>query len=196
MDMKLIRIIFPIILFSLFLNCSGTKSIESNEIEEIQLENVRRLIASRSFKFLAETAYPMQTYDAMTVTNALLQNTGSYGGRISLIGNGDYLKLENDLAVAELPFFGEIRIGTTIDPQKGGIKFNNSPIDFEIIKNEKKKNLTVKFDIRSNSEVFEINIRVYPNKNAVLYISSINRTVIRYDGKISELLKEETQPNQ
>ena len=194
--MNLIKTILPAILLSFLFNCSGTKSLERNELKEIQLENVRKLVEGRSFKFLAEAAYPMQTYDVLQVTNALLRNTGNTGSRISLIGNGDHLTFKDEKAIAELPYFGEIRMGTTINQQKGGINFNSTPINFEILENERKKMLTVNFDIRSKTETFEIAMKIYPNKNAVMYVSSINRTSIRFDGKVLELLKEETKPNQ
>lgn len=171
----------------LFWSCRSTKNDLVNNSKESQLIQLKELVASRSFKFKADTAYPMQTYDMMQVTNALLRNTGNTAGRISLMGNGDYITVKGDTVQAELAYFGERRMGFNIDPQDIGIHFEGNPSDYVVIENTKKKTLNIEFKTKSKTEQYDVIMSVYPSKSATVYISSTNRTSMRYDGEIVKL---------
>jgi hypothetical protein len=176
----------------LFWSCGGAKSAESIALKNLQFEALKTLVATKSFVFNAETAYPMQTYAVMQVTNALLRNTGNAPGRISLTGNGDYITIKGDTVQAELAYFGEVRIVSSMNSRDSGINFDGVPSTFDITENEKKQTLRLEFDIRAKTEPFSVIMQLYPNKRATVFINSINRTSIRYDGKLIEL--EETEP--
>ena len=169
----------------LFWSCGGTKSAEAITLKKHQFEALKTLVATKSFVFNAETAYPMQSYDVMRVTSALLRNTGNTAGRISLMGNGDYIKVKGDTIQAELAYFGEVRIVTSLDPRDSGINFEGVPSTFEITENEKKQTLRLEFNIRAKTEPYSVIMQLYPNKNATVFINSMSRTSIRYDGTLS-----------
>jgi len=190
------RISTLILALILFWSCGSTKNEMSDNTKEQQLNLLKELIDSRSYKFMAETAHPMQTYDVMQITNALLRNTGNTAGRISLLGNGDYLTIKGDTVKAELAYFGERRMGFSIDPRDNGIHFEGKPSKYEVKENTKKKTLNIEFETGSKTEQYNVVMRVYPSKHATVYISSINRTSIRYDGEIVKLEEKEKTPKQ
>lgn len=169
----------------LFWSCGGTKSAEAIALKNRQFETLKSLVAAKSFVFNAETAYPMQTFAVMQVTNALLRNTGNAPGRISLIGNGEYIQVRGDSVQAELSYFGEVRIVSSMNPRDSGINFNGVPSTFDITENEKKQTLRLEFDIKEKIESYEVIMDLYPNKQATVFINCMNRTSIRYDGKLS-----------
>lgn len=172
-------------LLGLFWSCGGVKSAESIALKNRQFEALKTLVATKSFVFNAETAYPMQTFAVMQVTNALLRNTGNAPGRISLMGNGDYIKIKGDTVQAELSYFGEVRIVSSMNPRDSGINFEGVPSTFDIAANEKKQTLRLEFDIKEKIESYEVIMDLYPNKQATVFINCINQTSIRYDGTIN-----------
>jgi hypothetical protein len=169
----------------LFWSCGGIKSAEAIALKNSQFEALKTLVATKSFIFNAETAYPMQTYAVMQVTSALLRNTGNAPGRISLTGNGDYIKIKGDSIQAELSYFGELRVVSSMDPRDSGINFKGVPSAFDVAENEKKQTIRLEFDIRAKTEPFSVIMQLYPNKRVTIFVNSINRTSIRYDGTIN-----------
>jgi len=168
-------------------SCGGTKSAEAIALKNRQFEELKTLVATKSFVFNAETAYPMQTHAVMQVNNALLRNTGNSTGRISLTGNGDFIKVKGDTIQAALAYFGEVRIVTSLDPRDAGINFKGVSATFDITENEKKQTLRLEFDIKAKTESFSVIMELYTNKRVTVFINSMNRASIRYDGKLKEL---------
>ncbi len=169
----------------LFWSCGGVKSAESIALKNRQFEALKTLVATNSFVFNAETAYPMSSFAVLQVTNTLLRNTGNSAGRISLTGNGDYIKVKGDTVQAELAYFGEVRIAGSMNPRDSGINFNGVPKTFELTENEKKQMLRLEFNIKEKIEPYEVIMHLYPNKHATVFINCMNRTSIRYDGTLS-----------
>jgi len=182
---RLKNIVLLGMVLGLFWSCGGTKSAESIAFKNRQFETLKTLVATKSFVFNAETAYPMQSYDVMRVTSALLRNTGNAAGRISLIGNGDYIKVKGDTVQAELAYFGEVRFAGSMNPRDSGINFNGVPSTFDVSENDKKQMLRLEFNIKEKIESYEVIMHLYPNKHATVFINCMNRTSIRYDGTLS-----------
>ncbi len=168
-------------------SCGGTKSAEAIALKNRQFEELKTLVATKSFVFNAETAYPMQTYAVMHVNNALLRNTGNSAGRISLTGNGDFIKVNGDTVQATLAYFGEVRIVTSLDPRDAGINFDGEPYSYEVTANEKKQTVKVAFEVKESTEQFSVIMQLYPNKRVTVFINTVNRASIRYDGQLKEL---------
>jgi len=169
----------------LFWSCGGTKSTEAIALKNRQFEELKTLVATKSFVFNTETAYPMLTYAVMQVTNALLRNTGDAPGRISLLGNGDYIRIKGDTVQGTLAYFGEVRIVSSMNPRDSGINFEGVPSTFDITENKKKQTLKLEFNIKEKIELYEVIMHFYPNKQATVFVNSMNRTSIRYDGTLS-----------
>ena len=168
-------------------SCGGTKSAEAIALKNRQFEELKTLVATKSFVFNAETAYPMQTYAVMQVNNALLRNTGNSAGRISLTGNGDFIRVNGDTVQATLAYFGEVRIVTSLDPRDAGINFDGEPYSYEVTANEKKQTVKVAFEVKESTEQFSVIMQLYPNKRVTVFINTVNRASIRYDGQLKEL---------
>ena len=175
----------------LFLCCSSTRNVGANTSQESQLNELKEVLATKSFKFIAETAHPMQTYAVTQVTNALLRNTGNTAGTIFLTGSGDYIKIVGDTVTAEMSYFGELRIVSSIDQRDNGINFNGEPLNFVITKHKKRKALNLEFDVSTKTEMFNIVMQIYPSKRANIVVNSSNRTSIRYVGEIVVLDEKE-----
>ena len=186
-------IILIVVALSLIWSCGSSKNEETMVKKERQLNDLKELVNTKSFIFNAETANPMQTYAVMQVTNALLRNTGNTAGRIYLAGNGDYVKIMGDTVKAELSYFGESRVVTSVDPRDSGINFEGQPTNYKVSENEKKKTLTLEFDIKSKTDQYNVTMQLYPSQHAKIFVNSANRNSIRYDGKIEPLLIKKLQ---
>jgi hypothetical protein len=179
------------LIFAMLFSCSNTKYEAMKEAKYQQFNEIKELVADKSFKFIAETAHPMQTYAVTQVTNALLRNTGNTAGTIFLSGRGDYIKVDGDIVKAELSYFGELRFVSSIDPRDSGINFEGEPLNFTITENEKKKTLNLKFDVNTRTDQYNVIMQIYPNKRTNIIINSSNRTSIRYGGEIVRLEEKE-----
>ena len=167
-------------------SCGGTKSAEAIALKNRQFEEVKELIATKSFMIEVKTAYPMQTYAVTQITNTLMRNTGNSAGRIDV--TGDYIRVKADSVKGGLSYYGEVRIANTLDPRDAGINFEGETLSYEVFENEKKQILSVRFDIKGNTmELFSVIMQLYPNKRVTVFINSPNRNSIRYDGKLKEL---------
>lgn len=167
--------------------CSSTKSAEETALKNQQFDELKELVADRSFVFSAESAYPMQSYAVLQVNNALFRNTGNSAGRIDLAGNGDFIKVIGDTVLGKLPYFGEVRVVSSLDPNDSGINFNGTPDAYEVIENQKKQTLRLKFDIKQKSERFTVIMELFPNKRSTVFINCQNRTPMRFDGKVKAI---------
>lgn len=175
----------------LFWSCSSSRDVGGSTSKESQLNELKELLATKSFKFVAETAHPMQTYAVTQVTNALLRNTGNTAGTIFLTGSGDYIKIAGDSVTAELSYFGELRLVSSIDHRDSGINFNAEHQNFMITETKKRKALNLEFDIGTKTDMYNIVMLIYPSKRANIVVNSSNRTSIRYSGEIVVLDEKE-----
>ena len=157
-----------------------------------QFETLKELVAGKSFEISVATAYPMNTYAVIQVTSALLRNTGNAPGRINVMANGDYIKIKGDTIQGELSYFGEVRNVGVYNPSDSGISFEGAPTSYEVTENEKKQSIRLEIDIKSKLERFTVVMELYPNNKATVFINSMNRTSIRYDGTVKELVESET----
>ncbi len=97
-----------IIVFGVNFGCSSSKdNLSSDETQKI--EELRTAIESKSFKFAANFAYPLQSNDVILVTDALMAGSQNIGGQVNLSGNNDYLKLDGENTEGDLSYFGEMR---------------------------------------------------------------------------------------
>lgn len=179
------------LIFVLLFSCSSTESEAMKEAKIQQFNELKELVEDKSFKFIAETAHPMQTYAVTQVTNALLRNTGNSSGTIFLTGRGDYIKVMKDTVSAELSYFGEVRFVGSIDPSDSGINFDEESLNFTTTENEKKKTLNLEFDVNSKTDRYNVIMQIYPSKRTNVIINSSKRTSIRYGGKIVKLEEQE-----
>lgn len=145
------------------------KAIKKQE----DFEATKKLIDSKQYEFTGEWA------------------TSSRGMRINLISNPTYLKVDNTTGDGNLPFFGTGFSGSAYNG--GGIEFKNELEDYTVTLNEKKREITIKFKVRGESDYYSVIARVFAGGNTSITISSNNRSVMNYSGNTAALEKKEAK---
>lgn len=179
---------FHILLITLLLlSCGSTKNEAELMADSKAYSELKSLVETGNFEFKAEVLYPIQTMDAIRVTNRLLRNTGNSGTRVNL-DKGHGIKFMNGSANADLPFIGEVRISNSyMNSDDTGITFDNVIENYRI---EEDKNLKVKFNVSNKTENFEVIMKFFPDKTADVNIVSSHRTSVKYRGSILPLKDE------
>ncbi|MDH7445549.1 DUF4251 domain-containing protein [Aquimarina sp. 2201CG14-23] len=111
----------------------------------------------------------------------------SGGTRFSLIGNPNYLRVDNNNAAGFFPYFGVLHSLTNYGRTSAGIEFDSSIENYKVDFNDKKRKITVKFRSRNKSEWFDVIVKVYANSSAFVSITGSNRNNMSYDGQITKL---------
>lgn len=111
------------------------------------------------------------------------------GNMISLVGNSNYIRFENDSVDIFLPFFGERYSGGTYGTSGGGIEYKGPARNLEIEDNRDNK-VIVKFNGKRGSELLDFYVTIYPNGTASTSVNSSERSSISYRGNIKELPEE------
>lgn len=166
-------------------SCGSTKSEAELAAETKAYNELKSLISSNNLRFNAEVAYPFQTNDVITVTNALMRQTENANGRFSLSANEDFLEIYQDSASAKLSYFGELRTASYSDTRDTAIEFKNSVEHFSISENDKKKTIAISFKVRNAIEQFNVKMLLFTSGEANVAIYGSNRTTIRYNGKVT-----------
>ncbi len=150
----------------IFAQTKEEKKAMKAKAEQEELAKTKALIDSGTFTFVADWANSQK------------------GGRINMMSNPNYLKIENETADVFLPYFGVVQTPNLMG--KGGIEFSGEVNDYKVDFNDKKQKTLIRFNARNGSESFTINLTVFKNGNASLMVSSSGRNSISYDGKIKE----------
>lgn len=139
--------------------------------KERQLEDVRQtaiLIDSKEFVFVAKRAFPLGFRD------------------VDLTTNPNFIEFKPDFIKSEMPFYGRGYSGIGYGGD-AGLRFEGKPSEFTIEKG--KKAYQVNATVRGEQDVFKISLAVFLEGNAILTISSNNRSTISYNGEISKIEK-------
>jgi len=180
------RVLFLCLIGTIW-NCGSTEDAANASIKNQVLDN---LVAQKSFLIESEWAQPMNTKAMNSIASSGLLLPGNSGSNISLIANPNYLKVMGDTVAAYLPYFGERQL-TARYGVGNAIEFKGIPDKLKISQNSKKKNYTILFTIKENTEVYQVTITLFNSLSSHISINSSQRNVIRYIGKVSELPKEE-----
>ena len=167
--------------------CASSKNQASPEA----IAALDKMIADQQFKIDANWAQPMASQGLNSIANAGLLPFGSTASRIDISGSGGYLRMVGDSVKADLPFFGERRMGGYYNQNKTGILFEGIPKDLSFSPNKKDSGKTMRFNISGDTENYQVIAQLYPNGNARLTVSSSHRTNIWYQGNLSEYKKKE-----
>jgi len=139
---------------------------EKKKKEEGKQENRRQIemmINARDFIFEPRTAIP----------------TGMRS--VSLTGNRNYIKFQENLIDSYMPFFGQAYSGVAYSNDTG-LSFKEKPEKFTVTKN--RKTFEISAVVKGESDVFRIFLIVGFDGNASLSISCNNRSPISYQGEI------------
>ncbi|WP_179019532.1 DUF4251 domain-containing protein [Winogradskyella forsetii] len=170
-------------------NCKST-DITDDENYTADINKLEILLEKDTYYINIDTALPFVTAATQQVANALfLSRTGNTASRIDVMGDGHFISIQNDSVKGDLPFFGERRLSAgPYGGRNGGIAFEGLPGNYEKNLNKKKRKLEIKFTISQNgepSEHYEVNLDIFPNKNATININSNFKTNMGYSGTLS-----------
>ena len=149
----------------ILLSCGGTSSTTEGQ----DYNKLQELVAAREFEVENDWAFP---------NNA---------NNINLIGNPNYIKFKNDSVDVFLPYFGVRHSGGNYGDTEGGIVYKGPIDDYEVIENEEKRNIEIKFKGNRNGENLDFNINLFPNNKARTRVVSNQRAPISYEGKITKI---------
>ena len=137
--------------------------------KEAQYQQVKELMASKNYQFIARYALPQK------------------GRQIDLSSRANSLKMTGNEAVARLSYFGELQGGGRLVGD-AGINFDAQFDDYNVTENDKKYRLTITFKIKGDSETFNCTLEAGSLESTSLSVSSNRRQFIRYTGTLSALL--------
>ena len=108
--------------------------------------------------------------------------TTNTGRRINLVGNSNFLKIDQTEGDIYLPFFGTAHSSSVGFSGNGGIVFEGELENYSIKFNDKKKQAIIMFRTKNKSESFDFTLTLYGNKSANLSVSSNSRSNMSYSG--------------
>ncbi len=170
----------------LLLGCGTSKELAS----ATGSSELRDLINSQNLEFRAEWANPMASQGLYAISNAGLLPPGSNVGAIQITGTNNFLKMQGDTITANLPYFGERRLGGGGYGGNTGIEFNGVPNAYQQTYDAEKNRLEISFEIGDKTEDYDVRLTIFPNKTAGLSVNSSQRNSIRYTGAVTPMEKE------
>ena len=181
--MKRIYRTLPLFIAAFFLSCSATKDPEATAE---QIKELDEIVSNKSIDFIARWARPLTTTSLNSVANAGLIAPGSTVNSIDMTTNPNYFKMVGDSVTAYFPYYGEIQLGGGGYPQNdNAIQFNGIPQNLRVDKD--KKGYKIRFNIKDDTETYQVNAQLFPNKKGIFNINSSHRTPISYSGNFEEL---------
>lgn len=140
----------------------------AKKAQEVQaFEAVKTLVESGSYMFEADWAFAQG------------------GARINLIGNPNFLIVDQGHTKGDLPYFGVAQIVNY--GGDGGVVFDGPVEDYNLSYNEKKKYALVKFSTSNKLEGITVILKIFSPESATVSINSNTRNSISYDGKVSTI---------
>lgn len=162
MKSSVLPLFFSIIILS---GCSASSSTAKQEKKAAQYEEMVALIDGGTFEFTVRSANPS-------------------GGQSVQITSSYTLEAKEGIYKAYLPYFG--RSHNASYGGDGGVEFEGEPADLNITKNDEKKSISIKFNIKNKDERYDCNLLISSGGTGTLTVSSSKRTPISYYGGIAE----------
>jgi hypothetical protein len=156
-------------------------------VTEAEAQQTRDLIEGANYEITMDWALPLATNAMTQISNANLLPMDSRSGRINLMGTSSYIRSQGDILEVYLPYFGTRQLTITPGDTNGAIQFEGVPERYEAVYNEKKQLTAISFRMKDKNEQFDVNIKVFGNKNANVYVNSTHRNSIRYTGSLAAL---------
>jgi hypothetical protein len=157
-------------------------------VDETKAKELAQMIESKNFKFIAETASPIAQREINQLT--FLLPLGSSPNRILLTGGEDYFKMIGDSISVDMAYFGTRQMGGPYEFGRTGVQLNVKPKLYEANYDERKKVYRLKFRAHDKRESFNVELKIFPNKRAEMYLNTSHRTAINYNGFITRVTKE------
>lgn len=159
-------------------SCGSSKTQATPE----QLAQLQSLAEGRNFTFEAEFALPQTSQAYIGAANATLAQAGGNSlSRISLKGEGYFLRIKGDSIEAYLPYYG-VRDNFSEYGRPDGIDLDSELEDLKVDK-KGSKSYQMRFFARKKTERFQITLDLFPGGKSNLLIYSGQRDAIRYEGR-------------
>lgn len=168
--LKIEIIKWPFLLLLVMANLSGLAQTNNkkNQQKEYKYQELKSLIESQQYTFKATRANPGK------------------GRQIDMTTRNNYLTIEQNNAIARMPYFGRAYSGG-YGAASGGIEFDGPMLAYEVRFNDKKKRVNISFKVKANSEAYTCSLLLSSIETVTLTISSFNRQSISYIGAISPI---------
>jgi hypothetical protein len=176
-------------ILTLFTACKTSKV--DNKISVEDLATLESLEEKNDYYIEINVAYPFMTLATSQTANFLLRNTGgNTANRIEVRGDGNFIEIKNDSVKGYLPFFGERRLNAgAYGGTDTSIQFEEPLNDLSKAINTNKGKLELEFTARQQgdaNERYQITLDIFPNKKVTVDIRPIAKTLMRYDGQLTE----------
>jgi hypothetical protein len=169
---------FRFYLLAFVLLCGALMDISAQERKtkkqkkQEQFQETVALVESGNFIFEARRAFPLG------------------GSSVDLTTNYGFLKVNDSIAVADLPYFG--RAYRAQYGRNGGMEFSGEMKNINVSKRPEKMDVTFSFEVKDN-DLFRVTMNIGYNGDTSLDIVSNDRSFIRYSGDISAPESEESE---
>jgi hypothetical protein len=171
--MKTILLISAVLFGICFTSSAQVSKKEAKEDEKkMRHEQIMSLVQNKQYEFVGRFANPPQ------------------GAQVNLISRPNFLRVNKDKAEASLPYFGRAYSGG-YSSSDAGIKFNGDLEDYELIKNDNKVAVMIKFKVNDNGDQFKCTLTVNGLNSATLSVNASKKQTIRYTGSIGSLKDEQ-----
>jgi hypothetical protein len=144
-------------------------------------------IQDGNLRIAVDAAYPANTVATQQVLNSILIGNGDTASRVDLSGDGHFLEIGSERVQASLPFYGERRQGGGYNnTNDAGIQFDVVPTEYTVEHEEDNNRYRINFDADKGVESFGVNVTLFANGTAVIYMTSNTRTRMEYRGNVME----------
>ena len=168
--------------------CASSKTASTTTEEDNAFESISK---NEPFEIESSWAQPQITSAFAQLGDFL--PPGSTVGNINIVGNSNYLQINDSIVKAFLPFYGERRQGSVYRSDKMGIEFEGIPQDFKT--NVGKKNsYEIRFKVKDknySSESYMVYVQVFPNLSGSININSSHRSSITFRGRANIIENDE-----
>ncbi len=160
-------------------SCKASKSAAT----QAEIDALNTIVKNQKFHIESDWAYPQVTNAVQQVLSSGLMQPGSTPNAINLIGNDNFLAIKGDSITSFLPYYGERRMQVAYNGSDSAIQFNGILEDYIATQN-KDHSYTISFEATSNSENFQVFIKLYPNLKARMTLNGNSRLTISYSGDL------------
>ncbi|MCC4212704.1 DUF4251 domain-containing protein [Leeuwenhoekiella parthenopeia] len=148
-------------------------------------------VNNRNFTVESNFAMPMATTAVNAVLNTGILGPGNTGAQISLIGNSNHLTIKGDSISANLPFFGERRMGGGYGTRDNGITIDGLMKNYSV---ETKRGMyIIRFSANDTqgNEAYDFVVNLSPGLSANMSVNSTQRTNMQYRGTVEAVQEPE-----
>ena len=159
------------------------KALKKQEQEE-SYNITKQLIESGKYEFEATWATPLS--GDISRLNLVGGNNVFIGNRVNLIGNSNFVRVNNKDANIFLPYFGRA-FRVTNNRGGSGLEFEGTLEKYNVKYNDAKHKIEIKFTTKNTKDQLRFHIEITSKGGAVINVNSNNRQSIRYEGDIKPL---------